>query len=841
MTSFPGATPVSVVTNSFLVKRLPHKTYYQYDMFTPPNPKPQQRQRLVHAMQTSVYPQVFSPRAVYDGNRLLYASHIISDGQYRIHTSNQNAAHDAPGWYTIQVSRTAGQPITPIMLNQLVQKGKATSQTSMAINIMQLLLCQAKNQASPNTGNRYFLPEGKKKMPGIAVELWRGFYQTVRPTIGRMLVTVDTAITPMYMPGSLIDVAMAVLNANTARSLALDANHENFKKLQRFLKGRLFTIKTGDGPPRTKTVRDLVPGPVGQYEFCPGGSGATTTIAEHYFKTYHITLQYPNMIGVVTSPNSAPFKVVIPLELCTLVPGQQYKKKLPPEVTQDVRTFASLTPAKRLQMIVGEGAPRSPVQDYDMSEFLVDAGMQIEKRPLTIAGHLLPPPGLVYDKSPSLHPRDGAWKVNRFYRPAHMQNWAILNFDPYRIVSDVFTQTVKSIVNHCSNLGMTVSNPVHMRTGNAHNTESAIEKACIELGGAHKVDMIVVLLPASAEAIRTSVKFLCDVKFGVRSQCLRQTKLQNATSQYFKNICLKLNARLGGVNAVVDSPILAEIMTEPTMIMGADVTHPPPGANRPSVASLVWSYDKVGVKYCATTRVQLPRMEIIQDLKEMVKMAVIMFGDQHRTPPSKVIFFRDGVSEGEFAAVEQAEIGEIKAAFDAVWIERKVPVEMPKPRLTFIVVGKRHHVTFFPSPNEQIVKDGKTGNCRPGLVVHTGLSNPRFPDFYLQSHMAIQSTSRSAHYTILRDELFHCQIDKLAELSFALCHAYAKATCSVSIPAPVYYADLACARSQFHLDPDAGMTLEDSATGGQDEFSLDPWVKAYNAINERVKGSMYFL
>ncbi|KAJ6448668.1 Piwi domain-containing protein [Mycena vitilis] len=729
------------------------------------------------------------------------------------------------------------------MLNQLLQKGKATSQTSMAINIMQLLLCQAKNQASPNTGNKYFLPEGKKKMPGIAVELWRGFYQTVRPTIGRMLVTVDTAITPMYMPGSLIDVAMAVLNANTARSLALDASHENFKKLQRFLKGRLVTIKTGDGPPRTKTVRDLVPGPVGHYEFCPGGSGATTTIAEHYFKTYHITLQYPNMIGVVTSPNSAPFKVVIPLELCTLVPGQQYKKKLPPEVTQDVRTFASLAPGKRLQIIVGEGAPRSPVQDYDMSEFLVDAGMQIEKRPLTIAGHLLPPPGLVY-KSLSLHPRDGAWKVNKFYRPAHMQNWAVLNFDPSRIGSDVFRQTVNSIVKHCGDLGKpqssSVSRPVHMGAGNAHNPESAIEKACIELGGAHKVDMIVVLLPASAEAIRTSVKFLCDVKFGVRSQCLRQTKLQKAAPQYFKNICI-LNARLGGVNAVVDSPILAEIMAKPTMIMGADVTHPPAGANRPSVASVVWSYDKVGVRYCATTRVQLPRMEIIQDLKEMVKMAVIMFGDQYRRPPSNVIFFRDGVSEGEFAAVEQAEIGEIegKKILKARKYADPYPVELPKPRLTFIVVGKRHHVKFFPSSNEQ--RYIRPFSAPSWLVVHTGLSNPRFPDFYLQSHMAIQGTSRSAHYTILRDDLFHCQIDKLAELSFALCHVYARATCSVSIPAPVYYADLACARSQFHFDPDASITLEDSATGGQDEFKLDPWVKAYNAINERVKGSMYFL
>jgi eukaryotic translation initiation factor 2C len=64
--------------------------------------------------------------------------------------------------------------------------------------------------------------------------------------------------------------------------------------------------------------------------------------------------------------------------------------------------------------------------------------------------------------------------------------------------------------------------------------------------------------------------------------------------------------------------------------------------------------------------------------------------------------------------------------------------------------------------------------------------------------------------------------DGLQQLSFALCHVYARATRSVSIPAPVYCestpvrhlarhranrrpldADIVCARAKHHFDPDS--------------------------------------
>lgn len=63
-------------------------------------------------------------------------------------------------------------------------------------------------------------------------------------------------------------------------------------------------------------------------------------------------------------------------------------------------------------------------------------------------------------------------------------------------------------------------------------------------------------------------------------------------------------------------------------LAGADVSHPGPGVeNRPSVASLVWSWDTGGCRYSAVTRVQRPRSEVIEELKSMMEVCGAIVAD----------------------------------------------------------------------------------------------------------------------------------------------------------------------------------------------------------------------
>lgn len=52
------------------------------------------------------------------------------------------------------------------------------------------------------------------------------------------------------------------------------------------------------------------------------------------------------------------------------------------------------------------------------------------------------------------------------------------------------------------------------------------------------------------------------------------------------------------------------------------------------------------------------------------------------------------------------------------------------PKITIIVVGKRHHVRFFPRNENE--GDRKSKNCPAGLVIDRAIVNPVEFDFYLQ-------------------------------------------------------------------------------------------------------------
>lgn len=66
-------------------------------------------------------------------------------------------------------------------------------------------------------------------------------------------------------------------------------------------------------------------------------------------------------------------------------------------------------------------------------------------------------------------------------------------------------------------------------------------------------------------------------------------------------------------------------------------------------------------------------------------------------------------------------------------------------KITIVVVGKRHHIRFYPTAEglaDTFHKDkGKVlFNSIPGTVVDRGITAPKEWDFYLQSHAAIKGT-----------------------------------------------------------------------------------------------------
>ncbi|CAG8695936.1 1174_t:CDS:2, partial [Ambispora leptoticha] len=128
------------------------------------------------------------------------------------------------------------------------------------------------------------------------------------------------------------------------------------------------------------------------------------------------------------------------------------------------------------------------------------------------------------------------------------------------------------------------------------------------------------------------------------------------------------------------------------------------------------------------------------------------------------------------------------------------------PPITFIVVGKRHHVRA--NATDKNNTDNK-GNCVPGTIIDQKITHPQLFDFYLYSHSSLQGTSRPAHYIVLHDGN-KFDVDTLQTFTYKLCYNYQRATRSVSIPPPVYYAHLSAKHARTHV------------TKGKNGFELPP-------------------
>ena len=93
----------------------------------------------------------------------------------------------------------------------------------------------------------------------------------------------------------------------------------------------------------------------------------------------------------------------------------------------------------------------------------------------------------------------------------------------------------------------------------------------------------------------------------VATQCVLDSTVQRKCKPAtLGNICLKINAKLGGSNSIVDlgtrPPVIPGIAI---VIFGADVTHPhSDDTTSPSIASVVVSVDLEGAstEHCIVTR-----------------------------------------------------------------------------------------------------------------------------------------------------------------------------------------------------------------------------------------------
>ncbi|TRM60656.1 ribonuclease H-like domain-containing protein [Schizophyllum amplum] len=692
--------------------------------------------------------------------------------------------------------------------------------------------------------NRFFFKDqGAQPFDlGGGLEAWKGFFTSVRPSHHQLMVNVNVCTTAFYKEGRLDRAMLEFRDASFGARPTV------------FVKG-LRIIATHLG--YRKTIKNLSNVNARQHSFHCAEYNKVVTVEEYFARKYNRRLEHPEipLVNVGSTKEN-----LLPPELCQIMPNQAFKGRLTDEHTARMITVAAQPPAINASLIANMGMQKlGYAQDAGP---LAAFGISIGKEMTVVPGRILTPPKIKYGRGePEVDDR-ASWNLRnvRFAKGAVLNNWAVVVLhdrarDEFQSRTDpALRPVIEGFASMCATSGMAVqqkSPPVYDITlvpkdgsdPTRKNSITAIRKALMEQARP-KPNIMLVILANGDKHIYSGLKHLCDSFLGIGTVCVQSSKIRNQKGQlqYFANVALKMNMKLGGNNHGLDPGSVGWLKQESTMLVGIDVTHPGPSTVKgtPSVAAVVASVDDNYGQFPCSLDIQETKKEMVTNLKTMMVERLTLYKTRNNALPRRVLVYRDGVSEGQFATVVAEEMPEMKAAF------KKFDSANSKynPKLTIVICGKRHHTRFFPTDSNGA--DHK-GNPKAGTVVDRGVTAIYEFDFFLQAHGGLNGTTKPTHYYVVHDEM-NFMADDLQSLTNNVSYMFARATKAVSLVSPAYYADLACERGRCYLHPLLqGISRVPRATatsGGSDQEqevfreAQDMW---HGGAHPALKDTMFYL
>ncbi|KAF9970812.1 Eukaryotic translation initiation factor 2C [Actinomortierella ambigua] len=847
---------VAVNANYFPVTQLPRGKVFQYDITITPEPKHSSvllnRKIFSQLLQQYGTSELKGIRPVYDGRANMFAARELPFAQktLQVRLPSNTPLTGQPAATTPKVGKGAKavakgdekpDPVFNVKLNRVAVidmkelhgfvQGKmdVTNNILQGIMALDILIRQRPSQLFHTLNNsRAFFIDNKDKTKQLSggIEVWQGYCQSVRPAIGRMYVNFDLSATAFVQGGPLVDLVARFFGLSKD-DLTRPMDERMIKRLERFLKLLAFTVTHIPGSNRKLRIAKLSLRSAEDATFSMDGKDLT--IVQYFATKYDRRLQFPYLPCVIhNGPNNR--EDLYPMELCMIEPGQKYRRKLDPAQTLGMLEFTCKRPLER-QEAIREGLQ---LLNYADNRDMQDFGMKVANTMVKFNARVLKAPTVSYAKNATADIRNGAWNLRGLQVPdgKTLESWGVAVFEHERkLPRDKVDRFLREMINVGVKTGLNVTNkkPIVQYINPHGNLENDLRVLWWNSGKAVKErpQLLICLLPTKGIPLYAEIKRIGDTMLGVCTQCLQTNITDRVDIPRLANVTLKINAKLGGYNSFLapsQAPLLS-VASEPTIVVGADVSHPPAGDNvRPSIAAVVGSLDRFASRHGASICVQDHRTERLYDLKAMMKERLKSFYRATGDKPKRILFYRDGVSEGEFSNVMDIEVKAIRDACNEL-------TSGYRPKITFIIVQKRHHARFFPTNRKDA---DNSGNCRSGTVIDTTITHPTEYDFFLQSHPGLKGTSRSTHYHVLLDEIGIGPND-LHQLTFNLCHVYGRCTRAVGLVPAVYYAHLVAARARFHCK---GETWTDTS---ETSSSCDVSAKGYAKVDDHLNSLMWFM
>ncbi|CAL8288549.1 unnamed protein product [Merluccius merluccius] len=831
--------PIRLLANCFQVD-IPQMDVYLYQVDITPEKCPRRVNReVVDSMVKHFKVTIFGDRRpVYDGKRSLYTANplpVAAAGVDLDVTLPGEGGKDRPfkvsikfvsqvSWHTLHEVLTGHGTPDPLELDKPI--------STNPVHAVDVVLRHLPSIKYTPVGRSFFSsPEGYDHPLGGGREVWFGFHQSVRPAMWKMMLNIDVSATAFYKAQQVVRFMCEVLDIHNIDEQPRPLTDSHRVKFTKEIKGLKVEVTHCGTMRRKYRVCNVTRRPASHQTFplqLENGQTVERTVAQYFRDKYNLQLKYPHLPCLQVGQEQK--HTYLPLEVCNIVAGQRCIKKLTDNQTSTMIKATARSAPDRQEEI--SRLVRSA--NYEADPFVQEFRFKVRDEMSQVTGRVLPPPMLQYGgRSRTVAtPSQGVWDMRgkQFHTGVEVKMWSIACFATQRQCRE---EILKGFTDQLRKISKDAGMPIQGQPCFCKYAQGAdsVEPMFRHLKNTYAgLQLIIVILPGKTP-VYAEVKRVGDTLLGMATQCVQVKNVVKTSPQTLSNLCLKINVKLGGINNILVPHQRPSVFQQPVIFLGADVTHPPAGdGKKPSIAAVVGSMDAHPSRYCATVRVQRPRQEVIQDLSSMVRELLIQFYKSTRYKPTRIIFYRDGVSEGQFRQVLYYELLAIREA--CISLEKDY-----QPGITYIVVQKRHHTRLFCADRNERV--GRSGNIPAGTTVDTDITHPSEFDFYLCSHAGIQGTSRPSHYHVLWDD--NCfTADDFQVLTYQLCHTYVRCTRSVSIPAPAYYAHLVAFRARYHLVDKEHDSAEGSHVSGQSN-GRDPQALAKAVqIHHDTLRTMYF-
>jgi eukaryotic translation initiation factor 2C len=132
---------------------------------------------------------------------------------------------------------------------------------------------------------------------------------------------------------------------------------------------------------------------------------------------------------------------------------------------------------------------------------------------------------------------------------------------------------VPDLINEGKKIGMSVEKPKELVP--RLYTQNSVESVMTYLRKKYPKLQLVMFISNENDQLYNEIKYMGDVKLGITTQCIHQKNVWKYNSSLMMNFLLKVNAKMGGINAKINEQIFGdkpEFLKSSTMIIAADVT-----------------------------------------------------------------------------------------------------------------------------------------------------------------------------------------------------------------------------------------------------------------------------